>query len=72
MLYAPDYVINAGGIIEIAHGTKFGGTHDEAAIYKHLDGIHDTLLEIFERADTEGAATNFVADQIAEERFCGA
>ena len=72
ILYAPDYVINAGGIIEIAHGTKFGGTHEEAAIYKHLDGIHDTLLEIFERADTEGAATNFVADQIAEERFRGA
>lgn len=69
ILYAPDYVINAGGIIEIAHGTKFGGTHDDKKIYAHLDGIHDTLSEIFERADTEGAATNFVADTMAEERF---
>ncbi len=69
ILYAPDYVINAGGIIEIAHGTDFGGTHDDVAIFEHLNRIHDTLLEIFERADTEGAATNFVADQMAEERF---
>lgn len=69
ILYAPDYVINAGGIIEIAHGTAFGGTHDDTAIFEHLDRIHDTLLEIFERADAERAATNFVADQMAEERF---
>ncbi|MEP4377468.1 MAG: Glu/Leu/Phe/Val dehydrogenase dimerization domain-containing protein [Alphaproteobacteria bacterium] len=69
ILYAPDYVINAGGIIEIAHGTDFGGAHDDSTIYEHLDRIHDTLIEIFERADTEGAATNFVADQMAEERF---
>jgi leucine dehydrogenase len=69
ILYAPDYVINAGGVIEIAHGTDFGGIHDDAAIFEHLDRIHDTLIEIFERADTEGAATNFVADQMAEEKF---
>jgi leucine dehydrogenase len=62
-------VINAGGIIKIAHGTNFGGTHDDTAIFAHFDRIHATLLEIFERADTEGAATNFVADQMAEERF---
>jgi len=69
ILYAPDYVINAGGIIEIAHGKKFGGDHDDVEIYAHLDGIHDTLSEIFKRAETEGAATNFVADKMAEERF---
>ena len=50
-------------------GPDFGGDHDDAAIFEHLDRIHDTLLEIFERADTERAATNFVADQMAEERF---
>ena len=69
ILYAPDYVINAGGIIEIAHGADFGGRHDDGEIFAHLDRIHATLLEIFERADAEGAATNFVADQMAEERF---
>ncbi len=69
ILYAPDYVINAGGIIEIAHGPDFGGSHDETEIHAHLDRIHDTLLEIFERADAAGTATNVVADRMAEERF---
>jgi len=69
ILYAPDYVINAGGIIEIAHGPDFGGTHDDAEIYAHLDRIHDTLAEIFQRADVENAPTNRIADTIAEERF---
>ncbi len=69
VLYAPDYVINAGGIIEIAHGKSFGGDHDDSKIYAHLDTIHDTLKEIFERAETEGSATNTVADMMAEERF---
>lgn len=72
ILYAPDYVINAGGIIEIAHGPAFLGTRDETALYAHLDRIHDTLLEIFGRARREGAATNVVADQMAEERFLNA
>ena len=69
VLYAPDYVINAGGIIEIAHGKSFGGYHDDSKIYAHLDTIHDTLTEIFERAETHGTATNTVADTMAEERF---
>ena len=69
VLYAPDYVINAGGIIEIAHGPDFGGDHDDAKIYAHLDRIHDTLAEVFRRADAEQAATNQVADRMAEERF---
>lgn len=69
ILYAPDYVINAGGIIEIAHGPDFGGDHDDDKIYAHLDKIHDTLVEIFERADSEAAATNSVADIMAEEQF---
>lgn len=69
ILYAPDYVINAGGIIEIAHGVDFGGNHDDVEIYAHLDQIHDTLAEIFQRADAESATTNVIADNMAEERF---
>ena len=60
---------SVGEIIEIAQESDFGGAHDDAAIFERLDQIHDTLLEIFERADTEGAATNFIADQMAEERI---
>jgi leucine dehydrogenase len=69
ILYAPDYVINAGGMIKIAHGPDFDKNHDETRIYDHLDQIHDTLSEVFQRADSENTATNFVADAMSEERF---
>ncbi len=65
ILYAPDYVINAGGIIEVA----YNDSRDHDKITAHVEGIHDTLMEIFSRADAEHAPTNVVADRIAEERF---
>ncbi|MBL8368534.1 MAG: Glu/Leu/Phe/Val dehydrogenase [Candidatus Accumulibacter sp.] len=66
ILYAPDYVINAGGIIDIYH-ERIG--FERAALLRHVEGIHDTLLEIFERADREARPTGEVADALAEERF---
>jgi leucine dehydrogenase len=66
ILYAPDYVINAGGIIDIYH-ERIG--FDRPALLRHLEGIHATLLEIFERADKEARPTGEVADALAEERF---
>ena len=65
ILYAPDYVINAGGIIEVA----YNDSRDHDKIAAHVESIHDTLLEIFARADAEHAPTNMVADRVAEERF---
>jgi len=72
ILYAPDYVINAGGIIELAYSPDFGREHDEDAIRTHIDGLYDTLMEIFERADEATAATNEIANKMAEERFMAA
>jgi leucine dehydrogenase len=70
ILYAPDYVINAGGVINISHEFREGGTgYDRAEAFAHVDRIHDTLLAIFTRADAEGIPTNVAADRIAEERF---
>lgn len=66
ILYAPDYVINAGGIIDIYH-ERIGFERD--ALIRHIDGIHDTLMEIFARARAENRPTGEVADTIAEERF---
>ena len=66
ILYAPDYVINAGGIIDVYH-ERIG--FDRAALLKHIEGIHDNLMEVFERARTEERPTGEVADAIAEERF---
>ncbi|CAM5506726.1 Glu/Leu/Phe/Val dehydrogenase dimerization domain-containing protein [Thauera mechernichensis] len=66
ILYAPDYVINAGGIIDVYH-ERIG--FDRAALLEHIEGIHDNLMEVFERARKEERPTGEVADAIAEERF---
>ena len=65
--YAPDYVINAGGIIDIYH-QKQADSSDQA-MREHLAKIGDTLIEVYERAEAENAPTNLVANRIAEERF---
>lgn len=66
ILYAPDYVINAGGIIDIYH-QKIPSSHD--AMKAHIERISQTLVEIYERAIELSLPTNIVANQIAEERF---
>jgi leucine dehydrogenase len=66
ILYAPDYVINAGGIIDIFHQSI---TSSDKKLREHIERISDTLLEIYRRAESQGIATNIVANQIAEERF---
>ncbi len=68
ILYAPDYVINAGGVIVISHE---GPDYNEAKAFAHVAQIHDTLLEIFRRADAQKVATSEAADRLAEERFRG-
>ncbi len=64
ILYAPDYVINAGGIILISHE---GPTFNRDAAMKQVSDIHDTLLDIFARAEAEQKPTDVVADKIALE-----
>jgi leucine dehydrogenase len=66
VLYAPDYVINAGGIIDIAYQRSGEG---DKALKAHIESVGATLTSIFERADESGYSTEVVADQIAEERF---
>ncbi|MBK8174667.1 MAG: Glu/Leu/Phe/Val dehydrogenase [Rhodospirillales bacterium] len=67
ILYAPDYVINAGGIIDVWYERR--GQFDRDVIARHIEGIGGTLSEIFTRAHIDGLPTNIVADQVAEERF---
>jgi leucine dehydrogenase len=66
ILYAPDYVINGGGIIRVA-GQVFSWS--EAEIERRVLGIGDTLAQIFRRADTDKQPTNVIADRIAQERI---
>ncbi len=67
ILYAPDYVINAGGIIDVYYERT--GNFDAAALKRHIERIEDNLMEIFARARQEERPTGEVADAIAEERF---
>jgi leucine dehydrogenase len=67
VLYAPDYVINAGGIISVAR--EFQGGSTEAEVTAEIYGIPARLTEIFERARRENRTTNAVADQMAQERI---
>ena len=59
---------DAGGVINISYE---GPDYDEAKAFDHVARIHDTLLEIFKRAEAQGVPTSEAADRIAEERFQG-
>ncbi|PWC31822.1 amino acid dehydrogenase [Azospirillum sp. TSO22-1] len=68
ILYAPDYVINAGGLIDVAY-ERSGIARDGDRLRQHIDGIAGTLSEIFVQADAEGLPTGVVADQLARHRL---
>ncbi len=69
ILYAPDYVVNAGGVIQVAdelHGFDFDRCKAKAT------KIFDTTLEIFTRAKADGIPPAAAADRIAEQRMAEA
>lgn len=65
IVYAPDYAINAGGLINIYHERE-GYNRDKA--YAHVARIYDTMKKILEVSEAEKLPTNLVANRIAEER----
>jgi leucine dehydrogenase len=67
ILYAPDYVINAGGIISVSREYRGGAT--DAQVLEDIGQIPLRLTEIFERARHENRTTNAVADEMARERL---
>lgn len=68
ILYAPDYLVNAGGIINVFYENK-EGSYDKEQALKSINGIGDTLREIFALAEKEGILPAVAADRIAESRF---
>jgi leucine dehydrogenase len=66
ILYVPDYVINAGGIISVSLEYQGGS---ETQVLADIEGIPQRLTEIFERARREGRTTSEVADEMARERL---
>ncbi len=65
-LFAPDYVINAGGIIDIYYER---GDYDHDKVIAHIDRIGVTLNEIFETSRRAKEPTHVIADRLAEQRF---
>ena len=66
ILYAPDYLVNAGGVIQVEderHGFSFARAQSKTT------GIFDVALRVFEAADAEGVSPAVAADRLAEERI---
>lgn len=67
IVYAPDYVINAGGIINVMGDIE--PRFDSQWVEGKLKGLVSTLLEILDKAESEGRPANVVADEIARQRI---
>ena len=67
ILYAPDYVVNAGGVLHLAGYERLGWTADEMTA--RLAGIGDTLTQVFAAADLDGVTPQAAADRMANERI---
>ena len=67
ILYCPDYVINAGGIINVA--AELSGDFNPAWVEDKLGGIERTFQDILDAAKAENLPTNVVADRMARARI---
>lgn len=69
ILYAPDYAINAGGLVNVAQEVV---GYDEAKARAKTLAIHETIAEIIDRSEKLKAPTYKVADMLVEERLAAA
>ncbi|MDC3414450.1 branched-chain amino acid dehydrogenase [Aquibacillus sp. 3ASR75-11] len=68
IVYAPDYVINAGGVINVAD--ELNGYDSERAM-KRVETIYDNLMRVFAISKRDNIPTYVAADRMAEERIQG-
>ena len=66
ILFAPDFAINAGGLINVAN--ELEGYSEDRAL-KQAEGIYDILTEIFRKARSERIPTSIAANRLAEARI---
>lgn len=69
ILYAPDYVINAGGIVNVAHEYYGGSSEDQ--VRAEIGKIPGRLEQIFQEAKTSQQPTNLIADEMARQIVAG-
>ncbi|PHS36948.1 MAG: amino acid dehydrogenase [Robiginitomaculum sp.] len=67
ILYCPDYVVNAGGIINIAG--EIEGSYSKDWVEEKLQGVEKTLSDIIEQAAKTGRTTDTIADEMARARI---
>jgi len=75
VLYAPDYVVNGGGIINVAgemRARQLGAGFDAAWVETKLARLIETFEEILDRSVAESRPTHEIADAIAEARIAAA
>ncbi len=68
VLYAPDFVVNAGGLVNIAEELAPGGYHPDLALAA-VRRIFDTVTTLLDTADHAGVSTAEAADRLAEQRM---
>jgi leucine dehydrogenase len=66
ILWAPDFVVNAGGLINVAQEVE---GYDSAVARRRVKGVADTLRQIFDAADRSGATPLTAAMELARQRL---
>ncbi len=69
ILYAPDFVVNAGGVIYLDLEAKKLGSRSE--IMQRVEGIGDTIRRVFDEAERRGVTPLAAAEGLAAERLTG-
>lgn len=67
IIYAPDFLINAGGLINVCE--EYMGSYNRDRAYNAAEKIYDTCLDILNVADAEGISSQEAAIQLAEKRI---
>ena len=66
IVYAPDYVVNAGGLISVYDEYEYGNTRVKR-VEERIHNIKKTLKKILDESKREKVPTNIVADTMAKE-----
>jgi leucine dehydrogenase len=69
ILYAPDYVINAGGLINVA--AELEGEYDRERVLRRVEGIYTTLLRVFQLAQEQNQPPTEAAAELAHRILRG-
>lgn len=67
IVYAPDFLINAGGVINVAG--EYFGNYNRETVYKQTEKIYDTCLSIFEKSENENIPVQQAAIETAKARI---